>query len=298
MYVKINCVRFNNTLMIEIKDSIELVEYLNSITCYVNDTMKELSSEISLYDLQEQDILHFIENKGVGASNMSKLFKLIREVRGKRRKCKNEFMRLQSLSTKLRNKETCLLDTKFEIKDLPNYYDFKTNVLESIGFIGCNIGGRMCVDDGSIKTISYSTVDTGTEAIIGIKTDITHTTEEHIVMDRSYVDTKIDEVISSDGVDCDSDDDKEETLCVDDLDSIFNHPEGRCIIRTNPITGEVVKSKNLEAAVNKVLFSTKGVGNSVEDYVKKPSLLVKNISGIIKAIKMGNMYLGYKWEAK
>ena len=280
--------------MIKIKDSLELVEHLNSINYYINDTMKELSSEISLYDLQEQDILHFIENKSVGASNMSKLFKLIREVRGKRRKCKNEFMRLQSLSTKLRNKETCLLDTKFEIKDLPNYYDFKTDILESIGFIGCNSNGRMCVDDGSIKTISYSTVDSDVKVSNDVRTDITYTNEEHIIEDKTYVDIKIDEAISSDGiVGCSG---KEEYI--DDLDFIFNHPEGKCIIRTNPITGEVVKSKNLETAVNKVLFSTKGVGNSVEDYVKKPSLLVKNISGIIKAIKMGNMYLGYKWEAK
>lgn len=274
--------------MEEIKNSLDLVERLNDIVSYVNSSMEDLSKNISLYDLQEQDILHFIENKSVGASNMSKLIKLIKSVRNERRKCKFEYMRLQSLSAKLRNKDTCILDTKFEIKELPNYYDFKTNILESIGFVGCNPGGRMYVDDGSIKTISYSALTSDMCEVSDLKTDSTPTTEDTLVRDRTYVDGKIDETLLLEETNSDVDDDN-------DMDFVFEHPEGRKIIITNINTGEEMVCKNFESAVNRVLFSTKGIGH---DYSKSPNLLVKNVSGIMKAIKSGNIYLGFKWEVK
>lgn len=97
------------------------VEY-NSLLDRANKRLKELSRIISEYDLQEQDILHYIEMKKFDAVMGSVLMKKLKEITMERRTAKEEFSALSSITqlskkTKYKNNET---------------YTFKSNVIIDI----------------------------------------------------------------------------------------------------------------------------------------------------------------------
>ena len=97
------------------------VEY-NNLLDRANKRLKELAKTISEYDLQEQDILHYIEMKKFDAVMGSMLMKKLKEITMERRTAKEEFSALSSITqlskkTKYKNNET---------------YTFKSNVIIDI----------------------------------------------------------------------------------------------------------------------------------------------------------------------
>lgn len=55
------------------------------------------------YDLQQQDILHFIEFEKYDAPTGSKILKKLKEIRQRRREIKDEYEELQSILRKMKN---------------------------------------------------------------------------------------------------------------------------------------------------------------------------------------------------
>lgn len=97
------------------------IEY-NNLLDRANKRLKELTKIISEYDLQEQDILHYIEMKKFDAVMGSMLMKKLKEITMNRRTAKEEFSALTSITqlskkTKYKNNET---------------YTFKSNVIVNI----------------------------------------------------------------------------------------------------------------------------------------------------------------------
>lgn len=95
------------------------IDEYNNLLIKANSRKQELQNLISLYDLQEQDILHYIEMKKCDAIISSKLMKKLKEVTTERRTSKEEFGALNSITmlskkSKYQNNET---------------YTFRTNVI-------------------------------------------------------------------------------------------------------------------------------------------------------------------------
>lgn len=94
----------------------------NNFLDRANTRLKELTKIISKYDLQEQDILHYIEMKKFDAVMGSMLMKKLKEITMNRRTAKEEFSALTSITqlskkTKYKNNET---------------YIFKSNIIVDI----------------------------------------------------------------------------------------------------------------------------------------------------------------------
>ena len=85
---------------------------------------KELFKQLSLYDNQEQDLLHFIENEKYDAVAMVKVAKQLKETRLARRAIKIELEQIQSMRDQLLQKN----HEKFAEKS----YVYKTDVLSDI----------------------------------------------------------------------------------------------------------------------------------------------------------------------
>ena len=95
-----------------------IIEY-NNFLDKVNKRKSELAKLQSEYDLQRQDILHYIEMKKCDAIISAKLMKKLKEISEQRRIVKEELQSLNSISdlskkSKYKNNET---------------YVFKTNVI-------------------------------------------------------------------------------------------------------------------------------------------------------------------------
>lgn len=84
----------------------------------------ELNAELSHYDSQLQDALHFLENENYDAVAMVKTAKLIKQIRQDRRKVKVEKDQINSLLSVMCKKD---LD-KFERKT----YTYRTDVMKII----------------------------------------------------------------------------------------------------------------------------------------------------------------------
>lgn len=97
----------------------EYNEYRNKI----KQRLQELSALLSQADLEEQDLLHFLEFEKCDAITMVKTIKELKNIRIKRRVIKNEFEDLQRVSCRL-GKE---LKTPNE-----KTYTYKTNVADKL----------------------------------------------------------------------------------------------------------------------------------------------------------------------
>lgn len=113
----------------KIKSEIELnlignnwIKEYNEFLKKVKERKKELEPQISNYDLQEQDILHYIEIKKCDAIISSKLMKKLKEIRQKRRIVKEEYNALKSISDSSR---------KSKYKNNPTY-EFNTSVVTDL----------------------------------------------------------------------------------------------------------------------------------------------------------------------
>ena len=95
-----------------------ILEY-NNFLDKVNKRKSELVKLQSEYDLQRQDILHYIEMKKCDAIISAKLMKKLKEVREKRRAIKEELAALTSIRDSSRK-------SKYKNKTT---YTFKTNVI-------------------------------------------------------------------------------------------------------------------------------------------------------------------------
>lgn len=95
-----------------------ILEY-NGFLDKVNKRKSELTKLQSKYDLQREDILHYIEMKKCDAIISAKLMKRLKEVSEQRRIIKEELQSLKSISA---------LSKKSKYKNNETYI-FKTNVI-------------------------------------------------------------------------------------------------------------------------------------------------------------------------
>ena len=247
-------------------DSLKAFEMLKTIIEDVNEKTNSLTQQLSQYDLEQQDILHFIENKKLNAVQMSKVFRLLKEIRESRRKTKNELSRYTSLASKLSGKSN-LLECKLELKPEDDFYELRTDVLNSD--FGFAVGSKMYFGEAA-KVIDKKEIFTAEP-----------TTDDHIAT-PTYVTSKIEETLGEKDSNNDNDDD-----CM--IEAIMSHPEDQKIILTDMKTRVKIQCNSFEKAVVRAIGGGK-LGSI------KPTELIKNISGTMKAIKLGNEYLGYRWE--
>ena len=76
------------------------MDYIRDFNKYnrsLNERHNKLVQELSQVDLEQQDILHFLEFDSYDAVTMMKVTKKLREVRGKRRIIKDELSEVQSV---------------------------------------------------------------------------------------------------------------------------------------------------------------------------------------------------------
>ena len=112
----------NNKILQEKEHSCKGAEWIleyNNFLDKVNKRKSELVKLQSEYDLQRQDILHYIEMKKCDAIISAKLMKKLKEVREKRRAIKEELAALTSIRDSSRK-------SKYKNKTT---YTFKTNVI-------------------------------------------------------------------------------------------------------------------------------------------------------------------------
>jgi len=97
----------------------EWIDKYNNLFESMTNRRNELQKQLSNYDLQEQDILHYIEMKKCDAIMSAKLIKKLKEVTCARRVVKEEYCSLNSLTMNLK---------KNKYKNNQEY-TFKTNVI-------------------------------------------------------------------------------------------------------------------------------------------------------------------------
>lgn len=121
----------------------EILKYMLVFFQDIDKRLKELSNEQSIADMKQDEILHYIENHKLSASQSCKLVKQLKKVRNKRRLIKNEIDIIHSLKDtfvdKYKNKfiEKDIIQALKNLKQLenkqnnPKYtYQFLTEELE------------------------------------------------------------------------------------------------------------------------------------------------------------------------
>lgn len=119
----------------------DLLKYMHKFFTSIDQEINDILQELSNVDLEQQDILHYIENNNLNASGYAKVGKLLKEIRLKRRKIKND---LDKLST-IRDNLTRKYNNKFIEKDIigaikgieavekrEGKYNNKTNILDRL----------------------------------------------------------------------------------------------------------------------------------------------------------------------
>lgn len=86
----------------------DLLKYMLNFFQNINKQIKEIENELSKKDLEQQDILHYIENNTLNAGGYAKAGKLLKEVRADRRNIKDDLEKAycirDTLTTKYNNK--------------------------------------------------------------------------------------------------------------------------------------------------------------------------------------------------
>lgn len=75
----------------------ETLKYMLVFFQSINKRLKELSNEQSVADTKQDEILHYIENHNLSASQSCKLIKQLKKVRKERRLVKDEIDTIRSL---------------------------------------------------------------------------------------------------------------------------------------------------------------------------------------------------------
>ena len=112
-------------------------KFFTSIDKEIDNTVQDLSN----IDLEQQDILHYIENNNLNASGYAKIGKLLKEVRLERRNIKNDLDKLNAIRDNLTRK----YNNKFIEKDIigaikgieaiekrKGKYNNRTNILDRL----------------------------------------------------------------------------------------------------------------------------------------------------------------------
>lgn len=75
----------------------EILKYMLVFFQDIDKRLQKLREEQSIADIKQSDILHYIENHNLNASQSCKLIKQLKKVRKERREIKNEIDVIQSL---------------------------------------------------------------------------------------------------------------------------------------------------------------------------------------------------------
>ena len=103
------------------------MDYIRDFNEYcqkINERYQELTEEMSKVDLEQEDILHFLELGTYNAATMMKVTKRLKEVRERRRKIKDEFVMVQAVHSRIG--KPSLTNT------VQKKYTYKTTVLQDI----------------------------------------------------------------------------------------------------------------------------------------------------------------------
>ena len=92
----------------------DLLKYMHKFFTSIDEEIENISKELSNVDLEEQDILHYIENNNLNAGGYAKIGKLLKDVRLQRRKVKNDLDKLNTVRDNLTRK----YNNKFIEKDI------------------------------------------------------------------------------------------------------------------------------------------------------------------------------------
>ena len=95
------------------------VNEYNSMLDRAKARQNELNKQLSEYDKQQQDILHYIEMKKCDAITSSKLMKELKDIRAKRRLIKDEYAAICSINCQSKKSNYKANET----------YVFKTNIV-------------------------------------------------------------------------------------------------------------------------------------------------------------------------
>lgn len=119
----------------------ELLKYMHKFFTSIDKEINDIYQELSNVDLEEQDILHYIENNNLNAGGYAKVGKLLKDVRIRRREIKNDLDKLNSVRDNLTKK----YNNKFIEKDIigaikgieavknkKGKYNNRTNILEEL----------------------------------------------------------------------------------------------------------------------------------------------------------------------
>ena len=82
----------------------ELLKYMHKFFTSIDKEINDIYQELSNVDLEEQDILHYIENNNLNAGGYAKVGKLLKDVRIRRREIKNDLDKLNSVRDNLTKK--------------------------------------------------------------------------------------------------------------------------------------------------------------------------------------------------
>lgn len=113
-----------------------VLELYKEFNLNVQKRYQELNALLSQYDLQEQDLLHYLELGNCNAATMAKIAKELKNLRIQRRTVKEEFVQIQSLKDSMKSRAhiasvghstyTCKTDVLQKIAQAPKGYMFKT----------------------------------------------------------------------------------------------------------------------------------------------------------------------------
>lgn len=98
-------------------EEITVEEFLKKMLGFFQNIDKEIeniSNELSQVDLEQQDVLHYIENNSLKAGEYARIGKLLKNIRIRRREIKNDLERLIAVREKLTRK----YNNKFIEKDI------------------------------------------------------------------------------------------------------------------------------------------------------------------------------------
>ena len=92
----------------------ELLKYMHNFFTTIDKEINTIAEELSNVDLEQQDILHYIENNNLNAGGYAKAGKLLKEIRIRRREIKNDLDKLGAVRDNLTRK----YNNKFIEKDI------------------------------------------------------------------------------------------------------------------------------------------------------------------------------------
>lgn len=119
----------------------DFLKYMLNFFQEIDKQVKEIEEELSNKDLEQQDILHYIENNTLNASGYAKTGRLLKQVRQERREIKNDLEKVycirDTLTAKYNNKfiTADIIKTLKALNQLKNKnkkYTNRTKVLERL----------------------------------------------------------------------------------------------------------------------------------------------------------------------